>query len=447
MTSSADNNNTDEDADKRWENDPAGTIARLSGVEVSSFSTLTKLDLPNCGLSSLPTTFPDIVPNLSILFMPKNNFRELPPLIGSCSKLQMVSFKDNGMESIHPDSLKPQLRWLILTGNSISQLPDTIGRCKKLQKLMLSGNRLTELPSSMEGCENLELVRLACNQLKEAPMTLLKLPNLRWVAVSNNPFLTGISDRHDAQLKVIEDDELDRNDWPVLGQGAGGVTRRVEWKQPDNTMNIVAIKTYSGELTSDGSPQDERKISMVASSSGHSCLIQLRGQTKTGALVMEYLDGYTALAGPPSFETCSRDVYGADTGNSITGDHAKTIAKGLLEVLIQLHEKGICHGDFYAHNILIRPEGQDRPFQVKLSDFGAAFFYDKIAPYGELIESIELRAFGVLLEELGGLIDKDDSGSASLLKSMASDCYSTLQSFQALYVKYGQELNKVCGLT
>jgi Leucine-rich repeat (LRR) protein len=79
----------------------------------------------------------------------------------------MVSFKDNGMKSIHPDSLQPQLRWLILTGNELTTLPDTIGRCKKLQKLMLSGNRIETLPNSMGACENLELVRLACNQLKE----------------------------------------------------------------------------------------------------------------------------------------------------------------------------------------------------------------------------------------------------------------------------------------
>ena len=79
----------------------------------------------------------------------------------------MVSFKDNGMKAIHPDSLQPQLRWLILTGNELTTLPETIGRCKKLQKLMLSGNRIKTLPDSMGACENLELVRLACNQLEK----------------------------------------------------------------------------------------------------------------------------------------------------------------------------------------------------------------------------------------------------------------------------------------
>ena len=79
----------------------------------------------------------------------------------------MVSFKENGMTSIHPDALQPQLRWLILTGNSIAEIPETIGRCGKLQKLMLSGNSLNSLPKSMDQLGNLELVRLACNNLQE----------------------------------------------------------------------------------------------------------------------------------------------------------------------------------------------------------------------------------------------------------------------------------------
>ena len=50
---------------------------------------LTKLNLPECGLSSLPATLPDLCPNLSIMFLPKNQFRELPAVIGRCSQLQV----------------------------------------------------------------------------------------------------------------------------------------------------------------------------------------------------------------------------------------------------------------------------------------------------------------------------------------------------------------------
>jgi hypothetical protein len=50
---------------------------------------LTKLNLPNCGLSTLPSEMPKLLPNLSIMFMPKNNFEELPAIVGECSKLQV----------------------------------------------------------------------------------------------------------------------------------------------------------------------------------------------------------------------------------------------------------------------------------------------------------------------------------------------------------------------
>jgi Leucine-rich repeat (LRR) protein len=135
--------------------------------QISDLRLLTKLNLPACNLASLPSELPRIVPNLSILFCPQNKFKELPAIIGECPNLQMVSFKDNGMETIHPEALQPQMRWLILTGNHIKSIPESIGRCKRLQKLMLSGNSLTALPKAISELTCLELIRLACNEIQE----------------------------------------------------------------------------------------------------------------------------------------------------------------------------------------------------------------------------------------------------------------------------------------
>ena len=55
----------------------------------STFSNITKLNLPECGLSSLPANLGTWLPNLSILFCPKNKFEELPAVIGSCPNLQV----------------------------------------------------------------------------------------------------------------------------------------------------------------------------------------------------------------------------------------------------------------------------------------------------------------------------------------------------------------------
>lgn len=66
----------------------------LERTKVNDLSRLQKLNLPNCGLSTLPMNLPKLVPNLSIIFLPKNHFEELPAVIGSCTKLQ-VRFHKN----------------------------------------------------------------------------------------------------------------------------------------------------------------------------------------------------------------------------------------------------------------------------------------------------------------------------------------------------------------
>jgi hypothetical protein len=65
------------------------TLIQLTGLSRPDFGVLTKLNLANCGLSILPSCLPEILPNLSIIFMPKNNFEELPSVIGSCPNLQV----------------------------------------------------------------------------------------------------------------------------------------------------------------------------------------------------------------------------------------------------------------------------------------------------------------------------------------------------------------------
>jgi len=254
-------------------------------------------------------------------------------------------------------------------------------------------------------------------------------------------------------LPVLDDPILDDDSWPILGQGAGGVTRKVTWNNNNNNNNnnthkIVAVKTFAGELTSDGSPQDEKDISKLVSTSAsssssttstatatatataekkESALIEILGETKiNGALVMEYLDNYKALADPPNFDTCSRDVYSSDDDitNSLTKSNAIfawKIVIDTLRVLSKLHNLGICHADFYAHNILIQLETN----QVKLSDFGAAFRYrynnnnnndndnDNYDnnEFGQLVQIIELRAYAVLVTELYNLTMNNSNNS------------------------------------
>jgi serine/threonine protein kinase len=105
----------------------------------------------------------------------------------------------------------------------------------------------------------------------------------------------------------------------------------------------------------------------------------------------------TILANPPSFETCSRDVYPVDT--SLTAAQVKHITNGVASAMLHLHAQGLVHGDLYAHNILWNDE------QVVLSDLGGASFLplqDKAMTAA--LEKLDVRAYHVLIEELTQLI-------------------------------------------
>ena len=447
------------------------------------FSKLTKLDLYQADLneSTFPDFLPTHLPNLRILFCMKNRFREVPSVIGKFPKLSMVSFKSNAIKSIHPDALSSSLRWLILTDNQLSTLPNTIGRCTKLQKLMLSGNQIGSLPKEIENCKQIELIRLSSNQLTEPPMQLLTLPNLAWIALSENPFLQVKNEnQHDGMtrttgtLKIYPQNELDDpTQGIILGKGASGITRKYTIASSSSVNVDVAVKEFYSNITSDGNPQIEKMISYTtATKLNNSCpsLIQILGQTKKGNLIMELLMNYQVLAQPPTLQSCSRDVYDQydnDTNDDSNNDSNKNsnhinwmeyvtftrmvyLVQHLLQALVELHSLGISHGDFYGHNILFSTKNEK---QIWLTDFGAAFFYCRNAEYGMIIERIECRAFGHLLEEVLDLLLKkghnlnDDNEQQQqrvvelqlVIQQMIASCRDSNNiSFQQLYSKWGE---------
>jgi serine/threonine protein kinase len=100
------------------------------------------------------------------------------------------------------------------------------------------------------------------------------------------------------------------------------------------------------------------------------------------------------LAGPPSLESCTRDVYAPS--QRFTWTSTLPMAKGIASAAQHLHARGILHGDLYAHNIFHTAQGD-----ALLSDFGAAAFFDvNDAAMAQGLEKLEVRALGCLLEEL-----------------------------------------------
>lgn len=368
--------------------------------------TLEVLDLTGNQLSELPDELAEFS-KLRIIFCSENRFTKLPEVLGLCPALTMLGFKANRIATVSAKALPAVLRWLILTDNAIESLPDELGQCDALQKLMLAGNRLTALPETLVNCHRLELLHIAANRIERFPGWLLTLPRLAWLAYSGNPFSEGeeartIDDAHVAHIATVPWRALELGE--LLGQGASGVIHSAtritcDGLQGDGPRS-VAVKLFKGAVTSDGLPHCEMAASLAAGT--HPNLIRVLGKVADHpsgmpALVMALIDPtFANLAGPPSLDSCTRDVYPA--GLSFTPATVLAMAQGIAAAAGHLHARGIMHGDLYGHNILHSFQGKGR---VLLGDFGAASCYNRTeCVLAEGLERIEVRAFGCLLDEL-----------------------------------------------
>jgi hypothetical protein len=391
----------------------------LSSLRAGKLAGIKRLDLC-CGLTHFPeeiyeladsleilnlsanalTSLPDDLPRLHklrVIFCSDNRFTYVPEVLGQCPQLDMIGFKANQIREPPAAALPQRLRWLILTDNRLAALPAQIGACSRLQKLMLSGNQLQRLPDEMAACTRLELLRIAANRFTQLPVWLFTLPRLAWLAYAGNPF----SDASEAAAMAKQ--PITHIDWYTLelqqklGEGASGVIYHANQLLPNETAP-VAVKVFKGALTSDGLPRSEKAACIAAGA--HPGLIPVAGKISghpqgTKGLVMSLIDAsFRNLAGPPSLESCTRDIYASET--EFTLATALNIATSIAAVAGHLHEQGIMHGDLYAHNIL-----RDEQGDCLLADFGAASFIpQQDSNLAAAMQRIEVRAFACLLEEL-----------------------------------------------
>jgi len=449
-------------------------------LAAGSFSGLEELDLTNRGLCNLPSelcvglpglthlnmgmnslsTLPPEMEHLTrlrVAFFLGNRFKEVPRVVGRLPSLFMLSFKNCQLTSVPEESLAPSLGWLILTGNRLTSLPASLGRLRHLRKLMLASNHLRSLPD-MSGCLALELVRLSDNRLTEVPRDLLALPRLAWIALAGNLLPPRLRDMEQHQqwshLSFCWSQvELGRQ----LGKGAsgtvyeatmqgqcrnaGGATNHLERGQP------VAVKVFQ-PTSSDGRPVDEiaAAIALAEQSAWHPNLIHTYGcidgeqsamgqPTKQPAIVMELLDSMVLLGKTPSLTSVTRDVYQESDAFSLL--FVLNVAHGVASAVAHIHAHGIIHGDVYAHNVLVGSAQEQKrrkaQWRVKLGDLGAAFFLptqqECASDTALLLQRIESRALGCLLEELTERLvrDKSDVGQSATLALLCQLRDSCLQ--------------------
>lgn len=354
------------------------------------------LDLTGNALTDLPNDLTRFR-QLRILFCSSNQFTHLPEVLGKCTQLRMIGFKANYIQQVAASAIPTaHLRWLILTDNQIQHLPDTLGECAHLQKLMLAGNRLSALPDNMRHCHALELLRLSANQFQALPDWLLDLPKLTWLAYAGNPCADVAERTHMTQhsIRMIDWSSLELGQ--VLGQGASGVTYQAQWQEAGQSTQ-VAVKLFKGGVTSDGLPRCEMHANILAGEHPH--LVGLIGVIDKhpqgiSGLVMPLLEpDLNILAAPPSFDSCTRDVYTQDS--QLTPAQALHILQGVADALCHLHQCGLIHGDVYAHNILWSTQ------RVVLSDLGGASFLPSDQPIlANQLRQLDVRAFEILIQEL-----------------------------------------------
>jgi hypothetical protein len=373
--------------------------------------TLEILDLSGNQLNQLPADFAKLH-QLKIAFFSDNHFTEFPEALYLCPKLEMIGFKSNRIKTISEKSIPKLTRWLILTNNQIEALPKSIGNCYRLQKCGLAGNRLSSLPSEMVKCRNLELLRISANQISNIPQWLFELPKLSWLAYSANPCQFDQSIHDD----ICEINWVDVKLKELLGQGASGLIYKAEYKEKD-----IAIKVFKGEVTSDGLPLSEMQACIKAGQ--HPNLVKVIGKLTShpedkNGLVMNLLgNDYKNLGKPPDFDSCTRDTF--EEGLAFSLHEVIQIAKAICSVSSHIHNKGIMHGDLYAHNILI-----DSKSNAILGDFGAATCYDRNSLNAELHEKIDVRAYGCLLDDLLKRIDDKSQSSYTSLSQLKEKCLS-----------------------
>ncbi|KAL2145635.1 hypothetical protein VTI28DRAFT_6693 [Corynascus sepedonium] len=395
--------------------------------------TLEQLDLSGTGLSSLPTNLGSALPRLKSAVFSNCAFKVFPRVLASCANLEIVVFRNNGMEKIPEDAFPTHLRCLILTGNCLTSVPSSISRCDGLEQCLLVGNQLRDLPPEMANCKKLSTLRLSSNNISTLPSWLYTLPNLAFLSFANNPCASpttngihtprGLASIAWTDLEIVESLDAD--------------TFQGMWHLSPYYAEDVAIKLFRNPLAGhstgtddDGFAADEMSAYLAAGA--HESLVtilgqihnhpdeddvttQERGEGKTtlqgGIVTQLLLESYIPLSTftTPSTTTTEGEATDDDAASSLDAKTALQMLTGIASCLAHLHSRGIAHGS-------VRPEtvfASASDAHALLTHFRAATRYSggcSAAAQADEIEKVEVLAFGQLIEFVLGVVDRQSAG-------------------------------------
>ena len=429
-------------------------------------SMIEKLDLSNCNISELPPTIqyatnlrqldvsnnPDLqtLPldlgnciNLEILFASScPGMKRLPLVLGGMVSITRLGWRSGSLVDINYDGLPPNLQHLILTNNNIQSITDqrVFERLVDVRKLMLSHNKISTFggdEKSLPRLKNLELLRIAGNKLTSIPNELWSLPKLTWLTISGNPVVA----KNSVPPKVpwIKINDL-KSTGEFLGKGASGEVSSYIWKEQK-----VAVKTIHG-VTSDGNAEDELSVYGAVGSEGISnkvvgCVALLNGERK--AVVMQQLpSNFEDLALPPTIIEITVDRWTNWEENiTFSNSFVLNLLYDVARALAFLHDNiGVAHGDVYAHNMKVDRETG----HVYLLDFGASYF---TGVYSKKAQSLEVRAFGILIHEMIEKLDPSEIGLGTQLNVLKHECMGKIPLNRPSFQMLQHRIHSISNLT
>ncbi|CAK7268695.1 hypothetical protein SEPCBS119000_003192 [Sporothrix epigloea] len=444
---------------------PSVALAGVRRLEMVAFR--------NNGMQGFDKTSADDVafpPELRWLILTDNRLTHIPASIGRCKRLEKCMLAGNQLEGL-PDAMAScqNLTLLRLAANKLQTLPPWLLTMPKLAFLSFAGNPCSSNVSSHDTSSGLPQSTLITSSTLQST-----LPHVDWNEIEIHHVLgegaSGIiskgtirsgntsvaASRGPSGTATPALSISGSSDLPTSSSLSPFFASTAATSASDSPLSSslalsastpVAVKIFRGALTSDGTPYDEMAACLAAGQ--HVNLVQVHGQVRwsededadenakkasppafRGGLIMELIPPqYRVLGQPPSFDSCTRDCFDSSLADSrLPVSAALAILSGVASAAAHLHDRGIAHGDLYAHNILVShgasagdnasddKDAKDATHAI-LSDFGAATLYG-LGGRSDIptdLEKLEVLAFAHLIDDVLGLMSEEPTVRQQLL--------------------------------